>query len=656
MSTLLGFNNSFYSNVISPQGVGGQILARVDKVILGPTDVNGNPDPDFEANGRWASIGAIKFTVLYGSEPLPSDSPTVARPSSPNITNYPVLNEIVELIPGPSTGLNSSGLAKTLYYRSAMNTWNNVHHNALPNVATLAVQTGPTATNYLDASRGATYAPTTGSQTISLGATFKEKPYIKNLQPFEGDYTIQGRWGQSIRFGSTVRSQGAVNPWSSAGEEGDPILILRNGQGDKSSLDPFTTTIENINIDGCSIYLCAGQVVVVEDLINFYKKLDTFRIGSKLGESQVQRLNSTPVSTDSTSPAVQSQNELSSAQASAQTVVPSTVPQSKTTVEVRQPTTGSNPTAVVTTQTTTPEGAVITTVVNTQIDPNSPVDIGKVGTDAIKTPNKTEPTQSQSSNNSNNAANSAQPNESLKTVQDTLPEGLEVITADEATIRFGFDVDNVDVSVETEGIREQELLNSPEQIELQKKVEEVAGDDAADGQWESINKVLLGIYAEKSSWKETGSNPKILNTFKEVGAPKKSDSVAWCASFVGYVLKTAGTNYLKGNLSSIAYKDYGTEVPLDKPSEWRQWDIAVWAHTKTPGTGHVAFLNGVTGTGKTVEEQTSALGGNQSNGVSIQRYPYKGSDMKLIAIRRGFWIPPNKTLAKATGDIGGSTV
>ena len=176
------------------------------------------------------------------------------------------------------------------------------------------------------------------------------------------------------------------------------------------------------------------------------------------------------------------------------------------------------------------------------------------------------------------------------------------------------------------------------------------------GDWNTLNSTLSSISNQGSAaWKETGANPLILNTYKEVGNPQSSDQTAWCAAFVGYVLKTSGLSYLKNNLSSLAYAKYGQEVPINDSSKWRKWDIAVWKHANKPGQGHVSFITGVTKSGITVIEPTSAFGGNQGNTVRTSKYPYRGGDMVLIAVRRGGWTPPTTPLPGASGEEGGST-
>ena len=43
---------------------------------------------------------------------------------------------------------------------------------------------------------------------VRVGDTFTTKQYIYPLRPYEGDVIQEGRWGNSIRLGSTVKNQG----------------------------------------------------------------------------------------------------------------------------------------------------------------------------------------------------------------------------------------------------------------------------------------------------------------------------------------------------------------------------------------------------------------------------------------------------------------
>lgn len=320
MSTQLGLNYGLYPGGSGDTGQISIILARVDRVIYGPIKGDGSKDSEFYANGKWNSVGGILYTTMYGSQYLPNPSTTVARPYDNNIVRYPVQGEIVELVVGPSPRLNDDGLAKDVYYRTPIGLWNNSHHNAFPNFAYTANANNSSQTTYNDTTSGIAKSNVTSSQKVSLGYTFKDQYDIKNLQVFEGDILHQGRWGQSIRFGSTVSGSAIKNPWSSFGKSGSPITIIRNGQNTSfvGPTDPWTPTIEDINLDGASIYLCAGQVIRVSDIEkNHIPNMKSFSTKSRPLENQIQRPNTQPVSTDSTSARQQSQSELKAAQTSA---------------------------------------------------------------------------------------------------------------------------------------------------------------------------------------------------------------------------------------------------------------------------------------------------------------------------------------------------
>jgi hypothetical protein len=80
--------------------------------------------------------------------------------------------------------------------------------------------------------------------------------------PFMGDSLLEGRHGQSIRFGSTAKSKSQyANNWSTSGNNGDPITILRNGQSPNTDDRGWIPVTENINDDLSSIYLTSYQKI-----------------------------------------------------------------------------------------------------------------------------------------------------------------------------------------------------------------------------------------------------------------------------------------------------------------------------------------------------------------------------------------------------------
>jgi hypothetical protein len=93
-------------------------------------------------------------------------------------------------------------------------------------------------------------------------ATYVIKSDINPLLPFEGDIIHEGRFGNSLRFGSTAKSLSKYgNNWSTAGNNGDPIFIIRNGQSPTSPKEGWIPVTEDINNDLSSVYLTSFQKI-----------------------------------------------------------------------------------------------------------------------------------------------------------------------------------------------------------------------------------------------------------------------------------------------------------------------------------------------------------------------------------------------------------
>jgi uncharacterized protein (TIGR02594 family) len=166
---------------------------------------------------------------------------------------------------------------------------------------------------------------------------------------------------------------------------------------------------------------------------------------------------------------------------------------------------------------------------------------------------------------------------------------------------------------------------------------------SGNGNWTTLNNTVTSLKAasDGGQWKESRSNPTIINAYKEVGAPQPSDSVAWCAAFVGYTLKTSGLPYLKGNLSSLTYSSYGTSININDRSQWKQWDIVVFKNSNPSksGQGHVGFLYGASADGNSI----TLFGGNQGDNLKFSTFPKNGKELVLSSIRRN-WSPPQSSL------------
>ena len=238
-----GIKNSLNQDTLISTG-------RVTKVILEGDD--------------YKSIGNIEF---IGIDSAPGDISNInpqanlmtAKPLLPNLKNYPLVNELVLIFRLPDVGIKASTASKSLYYLNILGLWNHPHHNALPYYEGNLQPSQQKS--YTQVELGSPKITTNQPTEIYFGQTFKEKDTINPLLPFEGDVIYEGRWGNSIRFGSTVKNR--PNNWSKIGDNGDPILILRNGQGPDEG-NGYKYITEDINTDLGSIYFGSTQQIPLE--------------------------------------------------------------------------------------------------------------------------------------------------------------------------------------------------------------------------------------------------------------------------------------------------------------------------------------------------------------------------------------------------------
>ena len=247
-------NTNSYTSATARSGGGNTNIQsiRVLDIILD------NSHPKFKEYGEWNSIGTIFYELATspGSYIPNSGIPTAtAYPLFPNIKQYPLINELTYIIFLPGNNLTEDLNSSVAYYLPPTNIWNSQHHNAVPVIPTISPAQDR---DYVQTELGSYRRVEDTSTEIYLGKTFKEKIDIHPLLPYEGDTIYEGRWGNSIRLGSTVKNSTIPNDWSIVGMNGDPITILRNGQTDYTS-DSWVPETEDINNDKSSIYLTSTQ-------------------------------------------------------------------------------------------------------------------------------------------------------------------------------------------------------------------------------------------------------------------------------------------------------------------------------------------------------------------------------------------------------------
>jgi hypothetical protein len=240
------------------------ISARVTDIVLDETNKE-----KFEKYGRWNGIGTINWEPINTPASKTQVQPT-ARPFFPQFKNYPLVNELVTLIKMPDSDIGTQDTSEIYYYLNTISIWNHPHHNAYPNIFD-QVKDEEQQADYKAVEGSAVRRVEDESTEINLqgdnpsGGTFVEKPNIHPILPFVGDNIFEGRFGNSIRLGSTTKSKGLYkNNWSENGDDNNPITILRNGQPLDAGDEGWLPIVENINKDLSSIYLTSNQLIPIK--------------------------------------------------------------------------------------------------------------------------------------------------------------------------------------------------------------------------------------------------------------------------------------------------------------------------------------------------------------------------------------------------------
>lgn len=199
--------------------------ARVVDIVLSENH------PDYKLFGKSLAINGIRYRPLNsGLVENPRDLP-FAYQLDPNIKTLPLLGEVVEIIDAPSVNMNLYPEGSSKYYTTVASIWNQANANPFPDQ-----RQNPGIAN--------------------LGKDTPELPNIKSLHPFNGNISVEGRHGNSLRmFGYKSEK----NPFIDDSNNGLPITILRNGQGSRKQNED--TVIEDINLDHSSIYLTSNHTI-----------------------------------------------------------------------------------------------------------------------------------------------------------------------------------------------------------------------------------------------------------------------------------------------------------------------------------------------------------------------------------------------------------
>lgn len=220
----------------------------------GQKDQDGNPLP----------LGSIEVRIGGFESNLGQVRNIYARPLHFTSKRIPLIGEIVVLIPAPVNDWTTSGLKQIGYlYFQPINATDDAVLHTFPKLWTR------------DKSGNSGGGAQRKSDRQEPGYSFPKSPKkLDSLQPFEGDDLFEGRFGQSIRFGSSVVGDMSVyekKPTWKGTSNGDPLMILRVKKPTGGNINTQNTNqtfnasskygIEDLGTDEASIYLSTTQML-----------------------------------------------------------------------------------------------------------------------------------------------------------------------------------------------------------------------------------------------------------------------------------------------------------------------------------------------------------------------------------------------------------
>ena len=232
-SDLSGLRTEILSNIpeFYEMELGEVITTYLDETSEDfPIDKNGEPE--------WSKYGTVQVKLAISST---SERDFVyAKPLDTNIKQYPLPGEFVIVV--EHTG--------ELYYTQRLNVsridedgltdfHNSPNYNFLPGLTkrTQDIKGIGTKINH-----------------------FKPDSNIRQVQSYEGDITFNGRFGQSIRFGSNITK---IDGEDDTGKDGSPNIIIKAGQWEIPDVS-YKPVKEDVNKDGSSLWMTTDQTIPLD--------------------------------------------------------------------------------------------------------------------------------------------------------------------------------------------------------------------------------------------------------------------------------------------------------------------------------------------------------------------------------------------------------
>lgn len=173
--------------------------------------------------------------VYYRSPKVPANETDISKfpfayQGSAQNRTLPLVKEIVTLYNGADPGSVDNPGKTRVYWKEVVNVWNHPHHNAAPDTL---------QDNWED----------------DLLKGFPEQKTINPLVANPGDTLIEGRLGQSIRFGGSKGASSIIN----SNNDGKPLILISNGQIETQNGSDLIE--EDINKDFNSLYFVSNHKI-----------------------------------------------------------------------------------------------------------------------------------------------------------------------------------------------------------------------------------------------------------------------------------------------------------------------------------------------------------------------------------------------------------
>ena len=248
--------------------------------------VNYNNTVPLATDTDFSYIGRVKIRILSEERKTAYDKLPWAIPLDNTITQFPLLNERVLVIK----------IGETYYYTKPLNRLNFLGMNGDFITESSISDSGKSAVPYFQPKNRKSYVSHPAFSSLNqngyFGNYFICNPFIRSVRQFEGDTTIESRFGQSIRFSAyddnRFNDKGAYASYalngnlfkdSVEGGYGNPKLTIRNRQRNIAQkttqqlhpklppIPPITDKEKNyggqidedINNDGSTIQLTSGR-------------------------------------------------------------------------------------------------------------------------------------------------------------------------------------------------------------------------------------------------------------------------------------------------------------------------------------------------------------------------------------------------------------